>query len=356
MLSTRSHPLSTFSYQLSTICCLLLLAAPVYGQAPQNSADQRARTFTVLPAQQQILLTGFTRARATLDIIPEIAGRCLELTTDIGETIDNNGIFAVIDSTLVRLDLKANSVSRQQVQRNLRFETQQVKRYQQLHTSKSSSRARLDEQELLLDQSRLKLDQLQVEAERLQELLSRHTIKAPPGWRIMERHVEPGQWVPGGRILAKAGDYQTLIIPLAVTPSELRSLQREKSIPLHLPGENIDGHGSLYRISPGFDPVTRKIKIEILIDRQTYDNLSLKQGGVRVEVPVRIPDPMHGFLVPARAVVERYEESWLTRENGKQVRIIVLGPANGPDDDLQWLRITAPEIKAGDSFKLPPAS
>ena len=337
------------------ICCLLLFVAPVYGQAPRNSADQRARTFTVRPAQQQILLTGFTRARATLDIIPEVAGRCLEITADLGETIGNNGIFAVIDSTLVHLDLKANSVSRQQVQRNLRFETQQVKRYQQLHTSKSSSQARLDEQQLLLDQSRLKLDQLQVEAERLQELLSRHTIKAPPGWRIVERHVEPGQWIPGGRILAKAGDYQTLIVPLAVTPAELRSLQQEKSIPLHLPGEDIDGQGSLHRISPGFDSLTRKIKIEILIDRKTYDNLSLKQGGVRVEVPVQIPDPMHGFLVPARAVVERYEESWLTRGNGKQVPIIVLGSANGPDDDSQWLRITSPEIKAGDRFKLPPA-
>jgi len=342
---------------LLSLCCLLLSAAPVYGQTPRNPGDTQTQKgiYTVRPAQQQILLIGFTRARATLDIIPEVAGRCLEITADLGETIGNNGIFAVIDSTLVRLDLKANSVSRQQVQRNLRFETQQVKRYQQLHTSKSSSRARLDEQELLLDQSRLKLDQLLVEAERLQELLSRHTIKAPPGWLIMERHVEPGQWVPSGRLLAKAGDYQTLIVPLAVTPSELRSLQREKSIPLHLPGENIDGHGILHRISPAFDPVTRKIKIEILIDLQTYDNLSLKQGGVRVEVPVRIPDPMHGFLVPARAVVERYEESWLTRKNGKEVQIIVLGPANGPDDDSQWLRITSPEIKAGDSFKLPPA-
>lgn len=340
-----------------SLCCLLLSAVPVYGLTQLKPGDTQTQkgVFTVRPAQQKILLIGFTRARTTLDIIPEVAGRCVEITTDVGETINNNGIFAFIDSTLIRLELKANSVSRQQVQRNLLFETQQVKRYQQLHTSKSSSQARLDEQELLLDQSNLKLDQLQVEAEHLQELLSRHTIKAPPGWRIMERQVEPGQWVPGGRILAKAGDYQTLIVPLAVTPSELRSLKREKSIPLYLPGEDLDGHGSLYRISPGFDPVTRKIKIEILIDRQTYDNLSLKQGGVRIEVPIRIPDPMHSFLVPKRAVIERYEESWLTRKNGKQVSIIVLGQATGQDDNLQWLRITSPEIKAGDSFKLPPA-
>lgn len=337
------------------LCCLLLLAVPVYGQALQSSAEVTKRTFTVHPAEQQILLTGFTRARAILDIIPEVAGRCLEITADIGESIPDNGIFAVLDSTLVRLDLKANSVSRRQVERKLRFETQQVKRYQQLHSSKSSSRSRLDEQELLRDQSSLKLDQLQVEAERLQELLSRHTIKGPPGWKIIERHLEPGQWVPAGRILAKAGDYRSLIVPLAVTSSELRSLQQEKSIQLHLPEENIRGRASLYRISPGFDPVTRKIRIKILLDRQTYDSLSLKQGGVRVEIPVQVPDPMHAFLVPADAVTERYEESWLTRENGEQVRIIVLGPAAGMDKEMQWLRITSPEIRTGDRFRFAPA-
>ena len=157
-----------------------------------------------------------------------------------------------------------------------------------------------------------------------------------------------------GRILAKAGDYRTLVVPLAVTPSELRSLQQETLIPLHLPVEDIDGHGSLYRIFPGFDPVTRKIRVEILIDQATYDKLSLKQGGVRVEIPVRLPDPMHGLLVPARAVVERYEENWLIRENGEQIRIIVLGPATGPDDGMEWLRITSPDIKPGDTFQLPP--
>lgn len=339
-----------------SLCYLLLFFTPVQGQPPLYPPEDRVQpgSFKALPAQKQILLTGFTRARATLDIIPEVTGRCIEITSDTGETIGESGVFAVIDSTLIHLELQANEVNRQLIQRKISFDNRQVQRYRQLLSSKSSSKARLDELELQLDQSRLKLDQLQVEKQRLQELLARHQVKAAPGWRIIERHVEPGQWVANGKVLARAGDYRSLLVPLAVTPSELVSLKQQKTIPLHLPDENVNGDGSLYRISPGFDPVTRKIRVDILLDQSTYEEISLKQGGVRVEIRLRIPDPMHGFLIPARAVIERYEEHWLTRENGKQIRIINLGPAAGPDENREWLRITSPDIKAGDVFILPP--
>ena len=213
--------------------------------------------------------------------------------------------------------------------------------------------ARLDELKLKRDLSEFSLKQLDIEKKRLQELLDRHAVKAPPGWVIIERRVEPGQWVQTGTILARAGDYRSLLVPLAVTPAELRSLQGEAMIALHFPEENLDGRGRLYHVSPGFDPRTRKINLEILIDQETTGHLSLKQGGVRVEIPIRIPDPMHGFLVPARAVTERYEDHSLTRENGSLVRVIVLGPAAGPDKSRQWLRITSPEITAGDIFQIP---
>lgn len=335
-----------------SFCLLFLSSSSVYAQSPAPDAP---RTFSLLPAQQQVLLSGFTRARAVLDITAEVTGRCLDVRADIGEPIKQDGVFAVIDSILIRLELQANEVSSRQVRRKILYERQQVERYRRLLSSKSSSKARLDELVLQLDQSELKLEQLQVEQKRLEELLSRHQVKAPVGWRIIERHLEPGQWIAAGKILAKAGDYRTLLVPLAVTPAELASLKGKKIIGLHLPGDNIDGHGTLYRVSPGFDPRTRKISLSILLDQPTYDKISLKQGGIRVEVPILMPDPMHGFLVPAPALTERYEENRLTRPDGSQVRVIVLGPATGPDNNRQWFRVTSPKLKTGDVFTLLPA-
>jgi len=340
-----------------SLCYVLLLCQSVYGQhTPQPARQQTSPDiFTIQPALQQILLSGFTRARATLPIAPEVTGRCLKISVDTGETIADNGVFARIDSTLVVLQLKGNNVAIRTGKRTLSYDRQQVQRYQQLVSTKSSSKARLDELELKRDLSAFSLEQLRLKREHLQELLDRHTVKAPPGWVIIERRVEPGQWVQTGTILARAGDYRSLVVPLAVTPAELHTLQQQATIALHLPEENLDGHGNLYHVSPGFDPLTRKINIEILLDQKTYNRLSLKQGGIRVEIPILVPDPMHGFLVPTAAVTERYEEHWLTRKNGSRIQVIVLGPATGPDDSQQWLRITSPEIKNGDIFQFPPA-
>jgi multidrug efflux pump subunit AcrA (membrane-fusion protein) len=190
---------------------------------------------------------------------------------------------------------------------------------------------------------------------RLQELLDRHIIKAPPGWRIMERSAEPGQWVSAGTVLARAGDYRQLVVPVAVTIPELQSLQAMDVIPVHFSETGISGSGTLYRVSPAFDPVSRKVKAEILIQPETWARLPLKQGGLQAEIPLSIADPMQAFVVPAQAVSERYEEHWLTRPDGSGVRVIVLGPArddNKTGKDL--LRVTSPRIQPGDRFLLAP--
>ena len=151
----------------------------------------------------------------------------------------------------------------------------------------------------------------------------------------------------------------SIIIPTCNRPQALNaclaSLQQQDLIAVRLPFDNTEGRAALYRISPGYDPVSRKIRVELLLNQPTCDSLSLRQGGVQVEVSVKVPDPMRSLLIPASAVLERYEENRLIRENRQEVRVIVLGSAPGPDNSGQWLRISSPEIKAGDTFLLHPS-
>ncbi len=325
---------------------LLFLPLPLH-------ADQ---TCTALPSETLARLTGFTRARASMDIVSEVPGRCLEVRADVGQPVPADGVFARIDPTFVRLKLEANRVARQQARLQLRFDEREVQRARKLLSDRAASQARLDQLELRRDQSRLKLDQLATERRRLEETLARHTVPAPAGWLVMSRSLEPGQWVTAGVPLGRAGDYTDLIVPLAVTMPELERLQAEKRIRLFFPDQDIQGWSVLHRISPRFDPATRKIRVELLVDHDTLARLPLRQGGLRVEVLLTMADPMHALRVPAAAVTERYEEHWLTRENGTQVRVIVLGPAEGPEGDhQQWLRVISPDIHSGDVFLLPPS-
>jgi multidrug efflux pump subunit AcrA (membrane-fusion protein) len=102
---------------------------------------------------------------------------------------------------------------------------------------------------------------------------------------------------------------------------------------------------SLERISPAFDPETRKINLELTIS----GNLPEKRGGLRTELSLEIPDPSGAVLVPSSAVAERYEEFWLTRVNGDRVRVLFLG--DGPDNTY---RVRSPELRPGDRLKAKP--
>lgn len=302
-------------------------------------------------SEKTVTHTSFTRARAVLDVVSEVSGRCLTVTADIGQPLPPEGIFATLDATFVHLDLDANNVKIQQAKRQLRFDREQVDRYDQLLASKASAKVRLDALELQRDQTELLLRELQQVENRLQETLRRHRISAPAGWLVTERHIEPGQWVIAGQVLGRLGDFRRLMVPLALTQDEVNGLPAGK-VPLFFPELDLQGEATVHRRSPAFDPETRKNRIDLLLTSATMRKLPESRGGIRVAVQLSVPDPMQAVLVPDSAVTERYEEHWLTLHNGESVRVTLLGPASPPPGKTgKWVRISAKDITPGERLQ-----
>lgn len=290
-----------------------------------------------------------------MEIISEVSGRCLEVNADKGEPIPEDGSFALIDDTFMLLELETNQLTIEQAARQLQFDGQEVKRYTRLVAKNSSSQIQLDELYLRRDQSISKLNLLKTERKRLKERHSRHVIKAPAGWLVMENKAEIGEWIGAGQVLAQIGDFDHLVLHVALTPEELLSLKQvHNKIPLIIPASGKHGFGKLSNISPDFNPVTRKIMAEIKVDKDALPPEFVKQGGIRIHISLTIADPMDSFLVPKEAITERYEEHWLTKIDNSLQRVIVLGPAKETKHiNGARLRITSPEIKKGDLFLLP---
>jgi len=303
-------------------------------------------------AKITITLTGFTRPQTFLDLTPEVTGRCIEVRADIGDPVPADTIFARIDSTFITLKLQANALARARTEKSLGFEKKQVERYRKLVTTKASAQTRLEELELQYEQTLLSLRELETEQEQLGETLARHTVHAPAGWLVIERQIEPGEWVRAGQPVARVGDYRNLVVPVVLRLEELQYLLSAGTFPLFIVDSNIRGTGALRRIAPNFDPVSRKTKAEIALSDTALEQVANKRGGLRVEIPIVLEDPMHAFLLPAEAIEERYEENWLTRENGETFRVIVLGPEQsaGPTKNRR-LRVVSKAIKEGDRFQ-----
>ncbi|MGD8876363.1 MAG: HlyD family efflux transporter periplasmic adaptor subunit [Syntrophobacterales bacterium] len=301
------------------------------------------------PAMRWVTLTGYTRARYVMDIVSEESGRCVKVTADVGDQIGKDGLFALLDTTFIDLTLKKNRVDQQRLTNMIAFHAKEVGRFEKLVERETAAQSRLDEIQNKLDQAEFQIKTLKVQESELKERRSRHYIRIPQGWSIIQRDVEPGEWVSVGKHLGKAGDFRTLLVPFALSPEEYRALKKTKgSIELSLSseGQNTTSlRASVARVSPAFDPETRKINVELAVT----ETLSENRGGLRAELTLEMPDPSGAVLIPASAVAERYEEFWLTRANGEKIRVLFLG--DGPDNTY---RVRASDLKPGDKFRLKP--
>jgi RND family efflux transporter MFP subunit len=334
------------------IVFLFLLIAPFFS-TPLLVAEESQKPwvqdgiFAARPAMRQVRLIGYTRARHVMDIVSEASDRCVKVEADVGHTIGDDGIFCVLDTTFMDLAIKKNRVDQERLENMIAYHIKEVRRFEELVGRESAAQSTLDGIQNKLDQSQFELQTLKTEEANLKERRERHIIRVPSGWTITERNVEPGEWISAGTHLGKAGDFRKLLVPFSFSPEEYASLKRRKGMAiLRFPDEGEQGitvEAEVERISPAFDPQTRKISVDLSVRK----GLSQMRGGLRAELDLQLPDPSGAVLVPAGAVLERYEEFWLTRHNGEKVRVVLLG--NGTKSTA---RVRSPEVKPGQRFKV----
>ncbi|MDY6953632.1 MAG: efflux RND transporter periplasmic adaptor subunit [Thermodesulfobacteriota bacterium] len=324
-----------------------LFSPPLWAGEEEAGPWGQGETVAARPAARQVTLTGYTRARHTMDIVSEEAGRCFEVAADVGDTIGAEGVFCVLDTTFVDIAIDRNRIDQKQVENRIAYEIKEVRRFEELVGRDSAAQSTLDAHQNRLDQSRFELEALENEEENLKERQARHTSKIPSGWTITERAVEPGQWVSAGAYLGKAGDFRKLLVPFSLSPEEYSAVRRlQGRAKLRFPDEGDEGvtlEAEIERISPAFDPETRKISVDLSVQK----GLSHMRGGLRAVLTLKVPDGSGTVLVPTSALSERYEALWLTRESGEQVRVVLLD--HGAQNTS---RVRSEEVKPGDRFKV----
>jgi len=312
------------------------------------AAEPSVPLVTAEPAVREIALTGFTRARAELPLVAEVAGRAEAVAYDIGETVGKDGSFARLDATFIELELAEVEIRQKRLQARIAYDRREVERYTKLARRDNASASRLDTLKQTLRDNGYELQVLEIKRKVLRERLLRTRIRVPAGWRITSRNLEPGQWVREGEKVGTAADFATLIVPFALAPEQYTALtdSDNKGIRLHLPDLKRDVAASIYRNYPGFDPVTRKIAVDLAI----RDRVEPRRGGLRTRLVLRLPERTGAVLLPITAVEHSYEEHWVTREDGERLRVILLGRDAGPDGER--LRVASPDLEPGQRFRL----
>ena len=300
-------------------------------------------------AYRQEVLSGFTRERTRLVLSAETGGRVDKVTGDVGDETQAETPFACLDTTFVDLELAANRQERAALQVDLTYYRKEVKRIRQLLAQKSSSESQLDAALRNLDKTRVQLKALEITGQTLSEKRTRHCVNTPGGWRVIHRHVEPGEWINAGQPVVEIGDYRRLLVPFALSVEEYQALQRQgEQLRLNLPQRDLQVPATPLRVSPAFDESSRKIGVELEI----AEGLSDARGGLRAELSLSLPYDTGAVMLPASALMQRYEQYWLRRPDGKEVRVVYLGREASPQGDL--VRVVSAEVAPGDRFQRQP--
>ncbi|MCK5830618.1 MAG: efflux RND transporter periplasmic adaptor subunit [Methylococcales bacterium] len=315
--------------------CLVLLNSPTYAEETWT---------TIQPSYREVSLTGFSRARHEMTLSTEVSGKVKQVLVDVGDVISKNGNVSCLDDTFTKIDIRSTNNDIKQAKIDVLYYQKQVKRYQELVIKKGVSISQLDEMQRLLGTSERTELSKKLLKQRQQETLNRHCIKSPLGWIVDERYVEEGQWIDIGNPVVKVGNYSKLLVPFALSVNELNALKKQwRNISVWLPEYNQEVSAIIERVSPAFDESSRKIQVDLLLEK----NLPVQRGGLRVDLKLKIPDSSNIFLIASNALDKRFEEIRLKRKDGQSLRIELLGKT----EDGQ-VRITSPELKAGDQFKI----
>jgi multidrug resistance efflux pump len=282
--------------------------------------------YTLMPAKKHAVITGYTRAVSTMSVTAETSGRLSDVRLAMGDVSDGS-VFAVIDPTFTKYDIQSvtNSIKKidasvERLENNIAYLKKEFGRTESLYLSEVETESRRDAARQSLDQAEMSRDELLVEKEslgiqlsQLNEVLRRQYLKVPAGWTVTTKPLEKGELISAGALIAKAGDFRKLIVPVFVDNAQMDYLVKSGDIDVTVAG--VKHKARVNRVSPAFDETTRKRPAEIIIDMSGV-------GGLTVEIPVETD--AEGLMVHKDAVNERYANARVV-SNGQEIKVSIAG-------------------------------
>jgi hypothetical protein len=333
-------------YKMVLLTLLIIFFLNIYFVEAEVASKE---LFVAQTAVLETELIGFTRSRHIMDLISKESAFCQKVYADIGDVLGEEGVFVRLETIFIDLQIEKNKIMQELLTTRINYLKKEHQRYRNLLRTKNIDESSLDRVEKDFNEARQELKLHQTEEINLKERLKDHTIKAKPGWYITAREVEPGEWIRAGQKIGQAADYSTLLIPFSLSPEELRALKsKAETISLFFPDFSEQGarvNASIEKISPRFDPETRKTKVDLEVN-----SAKLKpRGGLRAVLSLVLTDPSGAVMVPESALISSYGEYKIVRETGEIVSVLLLGKGTQGN-----FRVKSSKVQPGDRFMTNP--
>jgi membrane fusion protein (multidrug efflux system) len=289
---------------------ILLLAATAYGgyeawlhynPETEETASRRSSgpttvelaTAKIERMAQTVEAVGTTRARQSVEIVPEDDGRVIDLLIAPGQTVSRGDVLVRLDDNIERADLaeaKARVTER----------TQALERVEQLIGSAAVSQATLEDTTARLAEARAQLD-------RAEQRFANRTITAPFSGVVGLPEVDPGARIEAGDLITTLDDLSDVEVEFSLPEtlfSSVRIGQHINARSAAFPGQAFDGQ--IAAIDSRIDPISRSFRTRAIIPNPDR----ILPAGMFMSLTLTLNES-NEVVVPEEAIVFQAAETYV---------------------------------------------
>jgi len=276
--------------------------------AAQGEDGPRAVTVELAVAETRVMQTtveavGTTRARRSVEIVPEADGRLVALDIAPGNRVAQGDVLARLDDTIQRADLT-------EAEAMLKERTDTLARLRQLRETSAVARATVDE-------AVARVAEAQARVERARRRLDDRVITAPFDGVVGLTNYDVGARVSEGEVLARLDDLSEVEVEFGLPETVFAQVARGQSVRARaaaFPDRRFEGR--VASVDSRIDPVSRSFLVRALIPNPD----STLPAGMFLSLTL-VLDEADRVVVPEEAIVFQAAQTYVfVDEDGRAAR------------------------------------
>ncbi len=273
---------------------------------------QGTTAVTVLPAARQtvsekLTYTGVVEAWRTINITPETGGKVARILVEEGQRVAAGQLLAELDTESIGLQLRQAEAGLAVAEAAYENASRNKERMDRLMAQKAVSDQQVEQVKLGYDGAKAQLEQARAGVALARHAMETATMRAPWAGLVASKNAQVGDVINPmmGGFGAPSGvvtlvDDSRIKVVVEVAPSDIARLQRGRPAILRVvEGEAKEYAGTIAMINASADSLSKKFRIEILVDNAGRSIRTGTFGAVIFEVQSH----ENALAVPQKAVL-----------------------------------------------------
>jgi RND family efflux transporter MFP subunit len=285
---------------ISAVIALLFVTVPLSAQEKKPQGMPPARVVVAAVSSGMVApegeFVGTVYYQEVSEVASEVEGLVKDVRFEEGQRVDAGTELVNLGSDLLRQSLKAAEASYEQTLEDLKKARKDLERADNLFKEELISEQSYDEKRFAVSSLEKKASALKADAARLNTELLKKDIRAPFSGIVIKKHVDRGEWLDKGSVIATLGKDDVVDIIVEVPESVIRYLKPGREVRINAGSRNITG--KIITLIPRGDTSTRTFPVKIRIENKSY----LIEGmEARVQLPIGTKE--EALMVPRDAVI-----------------------------------------------------